>query len=133
MQHKGEVDTMGTPYNGFHENTTQGTYHIKESDTVIEEKYSNKQPQKTTSDTKETLSLLFGIISIVLCTSGIWGIILGIIAIVLGNAVIKENGETKNARIGKICGTIGLIIGIIMIVLIAILGILWFGAVSSIS
>jgi len=66
-----------------------------------------------------TASLVLGILSIVLfwCCSGVTGIILGIIGLVLGNKAMSlykqspgvySEASYKNANAGKICSIIGL-------------------------
>lgn len=72
--------------------------------------------------------LVMGIISIVcFCclASGIIGITLGILALVLGNKAIKEYEENpqkyteksyKNAKSGRVCGIVGLSLGSIWVV-----------------
>ncbi len=83
-----------------------------------------------------TIALILGILSIPgCCCYGILGLILGIIAWVLGNNEIKRfylspemytPGSLKNAKAGKICGIIGTVLGalylIIIIGLIAVVG-----------
>lgn len=66
-----------------------------------------------------TGSLICGICSIVFCNCyGLPGIILGIIAIVQGNKAISLNGGIPDgtAKGGKICGIIGLVLGILYLV-----------------
>ena len=63
-----------------------------------------------------TGSLICGICSIVFCNCyGLPGIILGIIAIIQGNKAISLNGGIPDgtAKGGKICGIIGLVLGIL--------------------
>jgi len=77
-----------------------------------------------------TAVLVLGILSIVFCFCyGLVGIILGIIAIVLGSkgaAIYKANpngyslASYNNLKAGKICGIIGLILSCIYIVFIII-------------
>jgi hypothetical protein len=83
-----------------------------------------------------TIALILGILSIPgCCCYGILGLILGIIAWVLGNNDIKKfylnpgmytQSSLKNAKAGKVCGIIGTILGalylILMIVLVAMFG-----------
>lgn len=63
-----------------------------------------------------TGSMICGICSIVFCNCyGLPGIILGIIAIIQGNKAISLNGGIPDgtAKGGKICGIIGLVLGIL--------------------
>ncbi|WP_316768808.1 CCC motif membrane protein [Pedobacter frigiditerrae] len=83
-----------------------------------------------------TISLILGILSIPgCCCYGILGLILGIVAWVLGAGEVKKfnlnpNAYTasslKNAKAGKVCGIIGTVLGsiylLIIIVMIAMFG-----------
>jgi hypothetical protein len=80
-----------------------------------------------------TAALVLGIISIVgsCCCWGIVGLICGSLAIVFGNKAMKEidsgwaaPSDRGKAGAGRICGIIGLIISI----LVLILSIFWFAA-----
>lgn len=83
-----------------------------------------------------TVSLILGILSIPACCGyGITGLILGIVAIVLGNKdarLYMANPEMytvasyNNSKAGKICGIIGVVLGSLY-VLIIILVIAMFG------
>lgn len=73
------------------------------------------------------VALVLGILSILTCFCyGIIGIILGIVALVLGNKALKvysENPEEYkgegNAKAGKILGIIGIILGLIYLSFVA--------------
>jgi hypothetical protein len=77
-----------------------------------------------------TIVLILGILSIpACCCYGILGLILGIIAWVLGNSEIKKfnlapnmytEGSLKNARAGKVCGIIGTVLSALYIILIIV-------------
>ena len=77
-----------------------------------------------------TASLVLGIISIALCWCyGVIGFILGIIGLVLGSKAVAlynqcpgmySRASYKNANAGKICSIIGLILGAMYSILIAI-------------
>lgn len=90
-----------------------------ENDKTFKDTTANNQIQLTNS----TGVLVMGIFSIVcFCclAAGIFGITLGILALVLGNKAIKEyltspekytEQSYKNVKAGRICGIIGLSIG----------------------
>jgi hypothetical protein len=61
---------------------------------------------------RATTAMWLGIASLPLCLCPLVGIGLGIAAIIVGNKV-PEGPDKGRARTGVICGTIGLIIGII--------------------
>ncbi|KPM31710.1 Putative integral membrane protein [Croceitalea dokdonensis DOKDO 023] len=81
-----------------------------------------------------TLVLVFGILSLVtFCCYGIFGVLFGLLAIILGNAALKKHKENPgmyigegNAKIGRILGILGLILGLALILfvvwLISIIG-----------
>ena len=73
-----------------------------------------------------TLTLVFGILSLVtFCCYGIFGILFGLLALILGNIALKKfkqdpelyTGE-GNAKIGRVLGIIGLVLGLLMIALV---------------
>lgn len=70
-----------------------------------------------------TLTLVFGILSLVtFCCYGIFGILFGLLALILGNIALKKfkqdpelyTGE-GNAKIGRVLGIIGLVLGLLVI------------------
>ncbi len=69
-----------------------------------------------------TKPLVFGILALVLCESGILGIIFGAIAISNAKKYAAANGGVLDgkAKTGKILGTLGLVFGIISLVVIVI-------------
>ena len=68
-----------------------------------------------------TKVMVFGIIGLALCGTGIPGIILSAIALRLANAFIRANGSVfGQAKVGRILGKVGLILGIVMTVFWAI-------------
>ena len=71
-----------------------------------------------------TMIMILGIVSIVLGCNGI-GLVLGIISVVKANKALQEAGRTPgqwsenslgNLRTGKICGTIGIVLGSLAVV-----------------
>jgi hypothetical protein len=97
----------------------QGDFNQKQGDPF--DNYNNHGGGYHTVPNSVTV-LVLGIISIVLCWCyGLVSIILGIIAIVLANQAERvyranpqqfSNASYKNLRAGKICGIIGLCLGI---------------------
>jgi hypothetical protein len=88
-----------------------------------------------------TIALILGILSIPgCCCYGILGLILGVIAWILGNNDIKKfyanpgaytEGSLKNAKAGKICGIIGTAISAIYIIsIIAFIAYFGFAAIK---
>ena len=63
------------------------------------------------ADGKAIGSLVCGIVGLF-----IFGIILGIIALVLANKSIKENGPTTAAKAGRILGIISIVVFFIMLI-----------------
>ncbi len=66
-----------------------------------------------------TQSMIFGIISLVLSSGGILGIIFGAIGKAKAKAFAAQNEGivTGKAKVGKILSTLGLVFGIVMTVL----------------
>jgi len=89
-----------------------------------------------------TISLVLGILSIpACCCYGIFGLILGIVAWVLGNGDIKKYAlnpnayslsSYKNAKAGKVCGIIGTILSALyFIAIIAVIAIYGFAVIQN--
>lgn len=74
------------------------------------------------SEGKAIASLVCGILSIVLCAGTLFGLALGIIAIVLASSYVKQNGPNTKAKIGKICGIIGSILSALVFVITMFVG-----------
>ena len=64
-------------------------------------------------DSDATVSMIMGIISIVMCSSSIIAIGLGIAAIVMANKAKKQGSQSGNITAGNICGIIGICLGVI--------------------
>ena len=79
-------------------------------------------PQQPRSEGKAIAALVCGILSIVFCAGTLFGLILGIVAIVLASSYVKQNGPNTKAKIGKICGIIGSILSALMFILTMFLG-----------
>jgi Domain of unknown function (DUF4190) len=64
---------------------------------------------------RATTSMILGIISIPAALFAILGVILGVVAIVLGATArsdIRRRGLTNEGQAGVICGSIGLLLGL---------------------
>ncbi len=68
-----------------------------------------------------TGALVCGILAIVFCFIPIVGIVLGIVAIVLAGKYFKAGGTQGQGKAGRICGIVGLILSIIMIIVNCVL------------
>lgn len=68
-----------------------------------------------------TGALVCGILAIVFCFIPIVGIVLGIVAIVLAGKYFKAGGTQGHGKAGRICGIVGLVLSIIMIIVNSIL------------
>lgn len=68
-----------------------------------------------------TGALVCGILAIVFCFIPIVGIVLGIVAIVLAGKYFKAGGTQGQGKAGRICGIVGLVLSIIMIIVNSIL------------
>ena len=78
------------------------------------------QPPANTG--KATAALVLGIAAIVVCfvlpiVGAPLGIILGIVAIVMGGSYIKVNGPFGRAKAGRICGIVGLVLSVLSLLL----------------
>ena len=79
----------------------------------------NQQP---TGDGSHTKALVFGILGLAFCETGILGLIFSIIGLSKANNYIRNFGNVSNqVRIGKRLSIAGLILSIVMIVLIVTL------------
>lgn len=59
-------------------------------------------------DSDATVALIVGIISIVMCSSSVLGIGLGILAIIMANKAKRQGSTSGNISAGQICGIIGI-------------------------
>ena len=75
-------------------------------------------------------AMILGIVSIVLCCIWYISIIAGVVAIVLGIMYNKKNGKCGMATAGIVCGIIGMILAIALIV-IAALGLAALGGMAA--
>lgn len=80
------------------------------------------QQQVNNLDGKATGALVCGILSILLCSTVVIGVVLGIVAIVLGAQVAGHMvvSASSRARAGKVCGIVGLVLSILFGVFIAL-------------
>lgn len=65
-------------------------------------------PAYNPGNSDATASLIMGIISIVMCSSSLLALGLGIAAIVLANKATRQGAVGGNASAGRICGIIGI-------------------------
>lgn len=79
-------------------------------------------PQQPRSEGKAIAALVCGILSIVFCAGTLFGLLLGIVAIVLASSYVKQNGPNTKAKIGKICGIIGSILSALAFVFTMFVG-----------
>ncbi len=79
-------------------------------------------PQQPRSEGKAIGALVCGILSIVFCAGTLFGLALGIVAIVLASSYVKQNGPNTKAKIGKICGIIGSILSALAFVFTMFVG-----------
>ena len=63
---------------------------------------------------KATGALVCGILAIVLCGAPLIGIVLGIVAIVMGGSYLKTFGQDGKAKAGRICGIVGVVLSILL-------------------
>ncbi len=75
-------------------------------------------------------AMILGIVSIVLCCIWYISIIAGVVAIVLGIMYNKKNGKCGMSTAGILCGIIGMILAIALIV-IAALGLAALGGMAA--
>ena len=68
-----------------------------------------------------TSALVCGILAIVFCFIPVVGIVLGIVAIVLAGKYFKAGGTLGQGKAGRICGIVGIVLSIVMIVVNCIL------------
>ena len=80
--------------------------------------YDQQPPQKNSTDGKAVASLICGIVGLF-----IFGIILGIVSIVLANQSVKATGPSGLAKTGKILGIIDIVFFFIMLILGVVAGV----------
>ena len=83
--------------------------------------------QQPTKSGKATGALVCGIFAILLAWAPLFGIILGIVAIVLAVKAVKEAGKDGKATGGKVCGIIGIVLSVLSFILYLVIG---FGAMA---
>ena len=83
--------------------------------------------QQPTTSGKATGALVCGIFAILLAWAPLFGIILGIVAIVLAVKAVKEAGKDGKATGGKVCGIIGIVLSVLSFILYLVIG---FGAMA---
>lgn len=68
-----------------------------------------------------TGALVCGILAIVFCFIPVVGIVLGIVAIVLAGKYFKAGGTLGQGKAGRICGIVGIVLSVIMMIVNAML------------
>ena len=112
-----EPEVQATPEPEVQQNANQGAYEQPNQNynqnTYNQNAYSQNNVQPA-NDGKATASLVCGIVSFFCC-----GIVLGIIAIVLGNQYMQETGDINNskAKAGKICGIVSIALNVVVIII----------------
>ena len=79
---------------------------------------------ENTSKVMGILSLILGILSCICCCAwGMFGLCLGVAALVLGILSIKREPDGKTlATVGIVCGSIGILISLVWIIVVGIVG-----------
>lgn len=88
------------------------------------------QPQPT-GNGKATGALVCGIAAIVLCGLPLLSVVLGIAAIVLAGSYIKSGGVAGTAKAGRICGIVGIVLAVLMLVVSMFFGMAVFNEVMN--
>lgn len=99
-----------------------------QNEEIYEEVNTNysSAPQEKESNVFAIISMICGIISIICCCFGWISVVIGVAAVVLGIVSIKKNESKKGMAIaGIICGSVGLVLIIIMLISGAALGALF--------
>lgn len=89
-------------------------------DTTQETYYESPDPNAGESGSKvfAIISLVCGILSIICCCSSWFGVICGVAAIVLGILSINKEEDAKGMAIaGIVCGGVGTLLGVVMIII----------------
>lgn len=86
-------------------------------------------PQQPVGNGKATAALVCGILAILLSSSIVISIILGIAAIVLAGSYLKGGGTAGTAKAGRICGIVGIVFSVICLVLYIVLGVAAFNEI----
>lgn len=83
------------------------------------------QPMQSAPSGKATGALVCGILAILLAWAPLFGVVLGIVAIVLAGKAIKEAGKNGKTTGGKACGIIGIVLSVLAFIFYLVVG---FGA-----
>lgn len=68
---------------------------------------------------KATAAVVVGVLSIVF-SGPILGLILGIVAIILGNAAVRESGKSGKTTAARVCGIIGIVLSVIFTIVMTV-------------
>lgn len=104
----------------------------EEFDNVV---YQEPQSNGGGSNGMAIASMVCGIVGLVLacCISGWIGLILGIVALVLGILHNKNNGKSGMATAGIVCGIIAIALGLVSVIITVIFGAALTEAISSLA
>ncbi len=83
--------------------------------------------QPTGSNGKAIGALVCGILAILTSGSVLFGIVLGIVAIVLASKAVKESGKDGKATGGKVCGIAGIVLSVLALIMYSLI---FFGAMA---
>lgn len=100
-----------TPEQSADTNQSQTAYQNDQQntqDTNTEQDRSMYKYNYNSGDSDATVALIVGIISIVMCSSSVLGIGLGILAIIMANKAKRQGSTSGNISAGQICGIIGI-------------------------
>lgn len=86
-------------------------------------------PQQPAGNGKATAALVCGILAILLSSSIVISVILGIAAIVLAGSYLKGGGTAGTAKAGRICGVVGIVFSAICLMLYLVLGVAVFNEI----
>ena len=81
------------------------------------------QPVPPQSNGKAVGALVCGILAILFSASILFGIALGIVAIVLAGQAVKQAGRDGKATGGKVCGIVGIVLSVLAFVLYVVIGV----------
>lgn len=78
--------------------------------------------QPVASSGKAMAALICGIFAILFSVSIVPSLILGVVAIVLASKAAKESGKNSKTTGGKVCGIIGIVFSLIVVILYLVIG-----------
>lgn len=85
--------------------------------------YGQPYPTEPAGTGKATGALVCGIFAILLSWVPLIGLILGIVAIVMAGSYLKQGGVRGSAKVGRVCGIVGIVFSVIAFVFSLMMGI----------